>query len=199
MTIFKLDGPFYKLVTLIFDIVALSILWVLCCLPVVTMGASTTALFTITGKWAQGQETRLLKDFLASFHKNLKAATLFTLLLLLVLFGVIVNLLNITLFGAASQIVAVVQLVVAVEFLIAALYFFPLLSQYEMGLFSLLKTSLFMANRHLLTSVLLLGVLILMGWLIYLVPILLFAIPSYYGMWSMHLLRRIFANYEWAD
>ena len=41
----KIDNPFFRFMGKLGDLVILSVLWLLCCLPVVTIGASTTALF----------------------------------------------------------------------------------------------------------------------------------------------------------
>ena len=53
----------------------LSCLWYLCCLPVVTAGAATTALYYVTLKMARGQEGQLIPAFFHSFKQNLKQAT----------------------------------------------------------------------------------------------------------------------------
>ena len=60
---FDLDGPFYKWGTEVADIIILSLLWLICALPIVTIGASTTALFYVYGKKIRGEDPYIFKSF----------------------------------------------------------------------------------------------------------------------------------------
>ena len=48
----------------------LNILWFFCCLPVVTAGASTTALFYVTLKMAKDEEGNVTKSFFQAFRRG---------------------------------------------------------------------------------------------------------------------------------
>ena len=52
----------------------LNILWLICCLPIVTIGASTTALFYVTLKMAEDRERRLDRDVFPGFPAELSAS-----------------------------------------------------------------------------------------------------------------------------
>lgn len=54
------------------DLMALNILWFLCCLPIITIGPSTNALFTVTLKLAEGQAVPVLRTFFKAFKDNFK-------------------------------------------------------------------------------------------------------------------------------
>ena len=73
--IFSLENPIWKFIGNLADFFLLSCLWYLCCLPVVTAGAATTALYYVTLKMARGQEGQLIPAFFHSFKQNLKQAT----------------------------------------------------------------------------------------------------------------------------
>ena len=75
MKFFSLENPIWKFIGNLADFFLLSCLWYLCCLPVVTAGAATTALYYVTLKMARGQEGQLIPAFLHSFKQNLKQAT----------------------------------------------------------------------------------------------------------------------------
>ena len=75
MKFFSLENPIWKFIGNLADFFLLSCLWYLCCLPVVTAGAATTALYYITLKMARGQEGQLIPAFFHSFKQNLKQAT----------------------------------------------------------------------------------------------------------------------------
>lgn len=81
--VFGLEGPVMNFITKITYSAYLNILWLVCCLPVVTIGASTTALFYVTLKVARNEEgTSLTKAFFHSFKANFRQSTVIWLILL---------------------------------------------------------------------------------------------------------------------
>ena len=65
------------------DYVTLSLLWVLCSLPIVTLGASTTALYRVAINAREDKQTNS-SAFFAAFRANFKKATILWLILLAV-------------------------------------------------------------------------------------------------------------------
>ena len=80
----EIDGPVMQLITKIVYAVWLNILWFICCLPVFTVGASTTALFYVTLKIARNEEGAVTRAFFHSFKENFRQATVIWLILLAV-------------------------------------------------------------------------------------------------------------------
>lgn len=80
--IFATDNLFNEILTKIFDIVVLNILWLLCCLPIITIGASTTALYTVTMKMVRNRESGIVKSFFKAFKENFKGTVPATLIML---------------------------------------------------------------------------------------------------------------------
>ena len=76
------DNRVMRLITKIADSVFLNLLWLIFSLPVITAGASTTALFDISLKLVNDEEGSLFKGFWNSFRSNLKTATRTWLILL---------------------------------------------------------------------------------------------------------------------
>lgn len=77
-----IDGPVMQIITKIVYAVWLNILWVICCLPVFTVGASTTALFYVTLKIVKNEEGNITRAFLGAFKENFRQATVIWLILL---------------------------------------------------------------------------------------------------------------------
>lgn len=50
------DAPFFLLMGKIGDLVFANVLWLVCCIPVVTAGASTLGLFTVVNKLAARED-----------------------------------------------------------------------------------------------------------------------------------------------
>lgn len=148
-----LDSKFYKYGTLLGDLIILTILWLICSIPIITIGASTTALYYVTTRQLSNREGYVSRDFFKSFKQNFFEATAMTLIL-----GVIavVLFININLFvpdTTINIIIYFVQYVILYELLIFTIYVFPVLSRFDLKLGALIKTSIFMANRHLLTTI----------------------------------------------
>jgi uncharacterized membrane protein YesL len=70
--------------------VALNLLYIAVCLPIVTIGAATSALYEVTIRYSDDESGRPLKDFFPAFRTNFGRATALMLCLLLpaVLLGV---------------------------------------------------------------------------------------------------------------
>lgn len=83
--VFDLDGPVMGALNKLFDCIFASILWLVFSLPIVTIGASSTALYTVTYKYLRRGEGSLLQTFWGAFRENLKRSTLVWLAALAVL------------------------------------------------------------------------------------------------------------------
>lgn len=73
------------------DVLLISVVWVVCSLPIVTIGAANTALFRVAMDWMRYREGCTVKDFLKAFRNNFKKATILWLVLLLLLIFVTID------------------------------------------------------------------------------------------------------------
>lgn len=69
------DTPVFTVFSRIGDMMILSLLWLLCCLPVVTIGASTAALQYTCLKFARGDSVKTVKTFFEGFRLHFLRAT----------------------------------------------------------------------------------------------------------------------------
>lgn len=69
---FQVDNPFNNFMTKVFDVVLLNALFLLCSIPIVTMGASATALYYVMLKLVRDEEGGILKEFFRAWKENLK-------------------------------------------------------------------------------------------------------------------------------
>ena len=81
---FRFDSPFMRALSRAGSALILSFLWVLCSLPLLTLGASTTAYFRMMFNLREEKPCGI-KDFFRAFCKNVKDGTLVWLLLILIL------------------------------------------------------------------------------------------------------------------
>ena len=69
---FSYDGPLMTFIGKIADLLILNVIWLLCCIPIITIGPATTAMYYVTLKLARNEEPSIVKSFFHSFKMNLK-------------------------------------------------------------------------------------------------------------------------------
>ena len=67
-----------------FDILYVSVLWILACIPIVTIGAATTALYYTVNKVVRHTRGYVWKDFWGAFRSNFKQSTIVWLVVMAV-------------------------------------------------------------------------------------------------------------------
>ena len=80
---FNYDNPVWRFIGKLGDLVLLNLLWLVCCIPVFTAGAATTAVYYVTLKLVRDEDDSTIKSFFRSFIQNFKQATAIWLLILL--------------------------------------------------------------------------------------------------------------------
>lgn len=78
--IFSPEGFLWRALNTLTDIFALSVLFLVCCLPVVTAGAAVTALYDSVTRCVRYKEPAPCRRFLTTFKKELKTGIFSTLL-----------------------------------------------------------------------------------------------------------------------
>lgn len=79
---FSMDNKFFTFMGKVADLFILNILCLICCIPIVTAGASITAMFYVTIKMVKNEESYIIKSFFKSFKQNFKQATVINLIML---------------------------------------------------------------------------------------------------------------------
>lgn len=77
------DNPIMHGIGRIADFIILNLLWLVCSIPIITIGASTTALYTVMLKVVKNEEGYIARGFLKAFKENFKQSTLLWLVFLL--------------------------------------------------------------------------------------------------------------------
>lgn len=177
--IFRIDSPFTDMMTKLFDLIALNFVFLICCLPVITIGASCTALHTVTMKFAAGDEPQVLKAFFQAFRSNFKQATLSWLLLLLAGIFLYVDSMIAAQIGTGGFIIKCILGFFSILYLLVLLYIFQIQCRYKNTTINNLKNALLMSIRQLPKTIFLAATIIL--------PILL----TLYGPTSVFFLSTI--------
>lgn len=163
--LFNLDGPVLQFVNKIVYSVYLNILWFICCIPIVTIGASTTALFYVSLKLAKNEEGNITKAFFRSFRENFRQGTVIWLILLA--FGLILGLDGYVLYHLRFEHVfwtlcTAAFCVVVAAYAIVLMYIFPLLARFDNTIGAMFKNALFIGIRFLLCTALMAAIYFIM-------------------------------------
>lgn len=141
--IFALDGPVNAALGKIADIVVCNVMFLLLSLPVFTIGASLTGLYTAMQMIAAGTEPPLIvKVFWTGFYRNFKQATVVWLLCLLVIAFLAAFYWAITLLPPEFfAMYRVTFIILCIVFYMGFQYLFPMAARYRMKTGHLLKNA----------------------------------------------------------
>ena len=158
-SLFDLNSPLMQGLSRVADLLILNFLFLICCIPIVTIGASLTALHTVTMKLVRDEEGGIVKEFFRAFTSNFRQATAIHLFFLLIAGLVFVDvwfvLYSVESHGAMSYILFGVAALLGVFSILMLLYVYPLLAKFENSTKRTLQLSFILAIRHLPTTILL--------------------------------------------
>lgn len=128
---FSMDGAVFQFLSKMADMLILNILFIICCLPVFTIGAAVTALFYVTLKMKDGEEGYVYKSFFRSFKQNFRQSTVIWLILLVLalIMGMDFNLIK-AMEGNMHQVMLILLCMGVVIWLMIFLYVFPLQARF---------------------------------------------------------------------
>lgn len=125
------DSPVVQNLSHIADLILLNLFVLLCCIPIVTIGAAQTALYDVTGRIVRKEEYSLI-SYWKAFKDNFKIATVLWLIFmiggLLIAFGVYYYL---PIETALGQIALALQCIICFSWMAAFSWAFPLQARFE--------------------------------------------------------------------
>ena len=181
--IFDYDNPFMSFICRLIDLFVLSLLWFICSLPLVTIGASTCSLYYAVIKSVRRQRSYPTKEFLNCFRRNLKPS--FVILIPLVFLGMITFFLYIPFslhFWFSEQVVykiGSIFLAIAIYiYFSVVLWSFPLLSRFEASLLKILELATLQTLFSPFTTIFALLLTAVSTVLVFVEPLLLCIVPG---------------------
>ena len=198
--LFSIENPVWRFVNKLLHVLLLNVLWIVCSLPLFTMGAATTAVYYVTLKMVRDEEGYTIKSFFDAFKTNFKQAT--AIWLILIVIGAFIGA-DLTVYMRSSSISIFGMILMAAFFAVAVVYIFEhiyvfsLLARFDNTVWGTMKNAFLMSIRHLPYSILMVAsnvILTAIGFLAF-PPILLFGLPLMAFVNSLFLVR-IFDRYQ---
>lgn len=159
---FNYDNPVWRFIGKFWDVIILSFLWVVCSIPIFTVGASTTAMYYVTLKLVRDEDGYTFRSFFKSFKENFKQATVIWLILAVA--GVILGVdlyFFLRIFEGGEQfrsIMLAVFLAFSFVYIAISTYIFPLQARFYNTVKKTFFNAFFMSIRHFFQT---LGILVI--------------------------------------
>lgn len=196
--LFSYDSPIIQSINKIVDCAILSILWLLFSIPVITFGASTTALYYTVNKVIRHNRSHVWREFWGSFKTNFKQSTIVWLILLVFTYVLGVDcifLYNLIKAGTVASWILAPFVVTAIFVVMWAIYAFGYIARFQNNLKAIMKNCAFFVIRHLLRSVLLAIVFAASVALFMFLPIVIVILPTLSMFLMTVILESIFEKY----
>lgn len=157
-----LDGRIYKIMEFIMNAFLLNILWLIMCLPIVTIFPATTAMFGVVRAWKKRGDIQIFSDFFRLFRESFKQSLLIGFLWMLLaglLLGdfIIIYHLN----SNMKYTIFPFLLFLGILYLFASVYIFPVIVHYQVSWKNAIKNALLLSVSYLHHTIL--SILIILG------------------------------------
>lgn len=180
------------------DLIVLSLLWLVCSLPVFTLGAATTALYDATVHSLRFKEREMISRFFRTFKAEFKLASLSLLLLGSIWIGCFLAL-RWFIDNAAPSDAAFVAAVAGLFLLLLPTgplcWVFPLLSRFDFGFKTLCVTALKLSMGNLPATLLMAVSLAGSVWLSVLFTVPALVLPALLMLFWSLFTERVFRRY----
>lgn len=201
--LFNPNNMFFRFMSRISDLMILNFLWIICSLPIITIGASTTALYNVTLKLVDETDGYLFSDFFKSFKENFKKATIIWSIILFVFFIIGVNLTFwIKYTSIAGYIPMSIILFILFLFLPTEIYIFPILSNFKKTIKETIKYAFIISIKYLpysliiiLISLIFIGVTAIFPFTILFMIFVGFAFYAYINSYLFRIIFKKCASY----
>lgn len=132
--IFNLESPLMQMLTRVGDMILLNVLFLICCVPVITAGASVAAMHKVIQELIYETDSGTIKGFFRAFKANFKQATILWIIVLLVIVSLGCDvLLIVTYFSGSEAVKWMLGLLAVLAVLVCCVvaYMIPLIVRYE--------------------------------------------------------------------
>lgn len=184
--IFRYDSKFGQIMGKIADCATLSLLWVVLCMPIITAGAATTALYYTAVKVLRDDGGSAVKEFWISFKSNFKQSTI--VLVLAVILCIVWGMICLTVYenSGSSLTVAYIVYFLMLAFGIMWLhYIFSYIARFQDRLSTIFKNTLYICLSNFPYSLL---VVTLFAMVLFVVAVTL---PT--SLWALLVLPAVYA------
>ncbi len=154
--IFNIDNKFFTFMSKAADIMILNMLFILTSLPIITIGTSLTALYSVSLKQSAGTSAYVAKEYFHAWKENFRQSTILWVGSLSAFILLCLNL-ALKVDGTFYFFMRFMMFLSLVLYIMVTLYAFPLLAKFENTLKHTIVNAFLMSIRHFFTTCTLFG------------------------------------------
>ena len=152
-SLFNLDNPIWRFMGKLVDVFILTLLWAVCCIPIITIGPASTAVYYVTLKLVRDEESYTVRSFFKSFKENFKQGSVIGIIMTLLLVFFLYDIYAYFMMGTQiSRILGIVFLGIFLLYLITLVYVYPLQAKFYNKIRFTLRNALFIGVKHIFRS-----------------------------------------------
>lgn len=149
--LFGYDNKFFEVLEKLTDIVVLNFLFIISSVPIVTIGASLSAIYSVSMKMIKDEDVHIAKEYIKRFRENFKSSTIIWIFIMFIVVvlaidfyisDMIVSKLIKTVFQYTFTLVGIILMFVIT-------YIFPLISKFENTIKNTIKNSILISVQNL--------------------------------------------------
>ena len=125
------EGVLFQFLSRVGDMIILNVLFLICCVPIVTIGAAQAALYKVTMDMHYDMEGGMFKGFFKAFRENFKQATVVWIVELIVLVSLVCDAMLVLAYFPGSKVMYVLLGILAALVVSVTAYMIPLLVRYR--------------------------------------------------------------------
>ena len=197
MNFFNIDGRLYRGLDTLADFFLLNLVWVVACLPLITIFPATAALFAVVRAWLRGTRSDVFRSFLQYMRENFAQSLAVGLLWSVIGLVLVADYLFVR--GITSWIKVpflLLLLLVVFVYLATAVYLFPVMVHVKASWLQIIKNSALIAFSSLGTTFICLIIMVLTLVILIYFPITVLLIGSVPAYGIYYFCQRAFARVE---
>lgn len=147
----SMDNPVMHFLNKMADLMLLNFVYIICCLPIITIGAATTAMYHVTLRSIRYGDGYVLKEFFLSFKQNIWSSTGIWLMAILVggILGLDFYFWLVLTDGVIRVVMTGISSCILFFYIVILLYIFPVQAKLQGTIWRNLKNAVAMGVGHL--------------------------------------------------
>lgn len=154
--LFSYDSKFFIVLGKVSNIVILNLLFLISCIPIITIGTSITATYFVAMKIVRDEETYIVKEFIIRFKENFVKSTKiwFIMIVIGMVLGFDYYISSLISNGLMKATLQLSLTIVSIIFIFVLTYVFPITSKFENTIKNTMINSILISIKHLPQTIL---------------------------------------------
>lgn len=172
MNFFSIDSGFYRVLEKFTNFFLLNLLWVLLCLPIITIFPATAAMYGVVRQWIRKNDSSVFRSFFTLFKENFLQSFVIGIVWFILAFMFYFNFTITMQMSGIPRVLMVSSLIlIFIFFAMTSIYLFPVMVHYKVRFVSLIKNSFLFSVSQLWITILCGIILLLTALISFIIPI----------------------------